>query len=171
MVDKESSSPSKKFGIRPPVWVGVLFVVLAALTLIVFRLPWREGESAILSDFIPKTAHFERSGTVLLLEVATSTETRTRGLGGREKLDENTALLMIFPEDDTYGIWMKDMLFTIDVLWLDSKGRIIDIVERMAPETYPQAFMPSEEVRYVLEAPAGFITAHGVLTGDRVRFE
>jgi len=151
--------------------LGLVFVILSVATFAISRFSWGPDETAIRPDFIPATAHFERSGAVLLLDVATSTEARTKGLSGRENLPENTALLMVFPEDGTYGIWMKDMLFAIDVLWIDSRGVIVDFVERMAPETYPQAFVPTREVRYVIEASAGFVAEHGIGAGERVLFE
>ncbi len=150
--------------------IGAGLIVLAALAFV-----WSRQEAspmAIINEGdTPTTARFERTGAVLALEVATSTEARTKGLGGREALLENTALLMVFPEDGAYGIWMKDMLFPIDVLWLDRRGRIIDLVERMAPETYPQAFVPGEPARYVLETHVGFVSAQGVALGDLVEFE
>ncbi|MDP3735246.1 MAG: DUF192 domain-containing protein [bacterium] len=170
MLDKGPVFPPKRRVRRLQALVGTVLVVLAAILFIVSRYSAGEGD-AIALDFIPKTAYFERPDTLIELEVATSTEARTRGLSGREKLAENKALLMVFPEDGAYGIWMKDMLFSIDVLWLDSKGRITDFVERMAPETYPLSFVPSGKVRYVIEASAGFVAEHGIAAGDVVVFE
>jgi uncharacterized membrane protein (UPF0127 family) len=152
-------------------YIGLVLVVLAVLAFAASRLS-QSGEGEVIEQgFIPTVARFERTGASLALEVATSTEARTLGLSGRKALADNTALLMIFSEDGEYGIWMKDMLFSIDVLWIDARGRVVDLVERFSPETYPQAFIPSRPVRYVIEAPAGFIPLHGIVAGERVQFD
>ncbi len=105
------------------------------------------------------------SSTPLLLEFAITPAERSLGLGGRSYLAEGTGLLFIFDKSDTYGIWMKNMLFPIDVAWLDSKYKIIHIEHDIQPFSYPETFYPSSPARYILETNAGFFDKNGISTG------
>jgi uncharacterized membrane protein (UPF0127 family) len=102
----------------------------------------------------------------LRVEVADTEAARERGLSGRDNLAEGSGMLFVFPKDDQAGIWMKEMKFSIDVIWLDASGTVITIAPTVSPDTYPQAFYPAKPARYILEVPAGFAEAHGVAEGD-----
>ncbi len=64
---------------------------------------------------------------------------------------------------------MRGMQFSIDIIWISRGGEIVDLRERIVPRWYPQVFMPTQPVRYVLEVPAHFISKHDVSIGDRVQ--
>jgi uncharacterized membrane protein (UPF0127 family) len=69
------------------------------------------------------------------------------------------------------GIVMRDMRFPIDILWIDSKLKIVDMVANVAPEPDKKeaelrVYYPRTEVSFVLEVPAGFIEKNGVVLGD-----
>ena len=106
--------------------------------------------------------------TVQATVVETPAE-RQRGLSGREGLAPDEGMLFIFPADGEYGFWMKDMRFSIDILWLAAEGTIVSITENVSPDTYPQSFEPTQQARYVLELPAGYAAAHSVEVGDWVQ--
>ncbi|MDO8552590.1 MAG: DUF192 domain-containing protein [bacterium] len=99
--------------------------------------------------------------------VSTSAE-RAKGLGGRTGLAQGEGMLFVFDTDAKYRFWMKDMFFSIDILWLSRKGEVLDMRQNVSPATYPTAFTPSAPARYVLELPAGFAQAYNVKIGDVV---
>jgi len=102
--------------------------------------------------------------------LALDEEKRVLGLGFKENLDENSGMFFVFEHKDYYGIWMKDMLFPIDILWIDEAGKIVHIEENISPETYPKIFYPKEKARYVLEVNAGFVEKNTILIGEMVGF-
>lgn len=102
------------------------------------------------------------------VEIADTPEARTRGLSGRTSLPENQGMLFVFSTDAPYGIWMKDMHFAIDIVWLSAEGRIVDIKANVVPETYPEVFYPRADARYVLELPARLTELRSVSLGDLV---
>lgn len=110
-------------------------------------------------------------GVNIEAEVADTLSRRMQGLSGRSGLSENTGMLFVFEEDDRHGIWMRDMRFPIDILWLDSTLKVVSLKEYVDPASYPETFYPSEPVRYVLELPAGFTSVHGITEGDQVWVE
>lgn len=121
--------------------------------------------------FYKTTPDAEFGGVSLRLEYATTTEAREQGLGGRTEIPENYGILFVFPKDDKYGFWMKDMLVPIDIFWLDNKGQVVFIAHDIATSTYPNVFYPTEPARYVLETVAGFAREHSIATGTQLRLK
>ena len=102
----------------------------------------------------------------LKLDVSDTSELRTRGLSRREELLPGTGMLFIFEQPGKYGFWMKDMQFSLDIIWFDSGYRAIYLQKNVAPETYPEIFTPPVPAQYVLEVPAGFVDNSGISIGD-----
>lgn len=107
-------------------------------------------------------------GAPVKVEVADTQQEQSQGLGGRESLAPGHGMLFVFREDAKYGIWMENMQFPIDIIWIREDGVVVDIAERVAPETYPETFSPAEPVRYVLETRADFVSLHNIEVGDKV---
>lgn len=93
---------------------------------------------------------------------------RTQGLSGRLSLPDGAGMLFVFDQDDEWGIWMKDMRFSIDIVWIDAEGSVVEVVERATPETYPHVFAPRRPARYVLELPAGYAARNGIAEGIKI---
>lgn len=104
-------------------------------------------------------------GEVLVLEVADTDALRKQGLSGRDGLMSNEGMLFIFPSKGMYSFWMKDMRFPIDIVWLDDAYRIVDVRERVDPDSYPTVFHPDVSTRYTVELSAGFFAKHGLSKG------
>lgn len=100
--------------------------------------------------------------------VADTESERARGLSGRETLALDEGMLFVFEEPGTYGFWMKEMRFSIDILWISAEGRVVGVEKSASPDSYPRIFTPPIPIRYVLEAPAGFFDAHQLEVGQKV---
>ena len=107
----------------------------------------------------------------LLVEIADTNSLRQAGLSGKPFLERGEGMFFIFDADDMHGIWMKDMLFSIDIIWIDSNFNIVDVKESATPESFPAVFKPKEESRYVLEVNANFVEEHSIKIGDSIRFD
>lgn len=109
-------------------------------------------------------------GTRVLVEVVKTPEAQAQGLSGRALLSENDGMLFVYDEPQEVGIWMKDMRFPIDILWIRN-NRIVHIVENASvpiPGQPIPSFRPSAEATEVLELRAGFAKAHTLNIGDPV---
>jgi len=100
-----------------------------------------------------------------------------QGLSGRTSLAPNTGLLFVFDKPDYWGIWMKDMNFPIDVLWITavytregitSDLKVSDIVQNMSPASYPTDYKPHVPALYVLEIPAGTVKVNKIMIGQKM---
>lgn len=102
-------------------------------------------------------------------EVARTPEAKARGLGGRDGLAWDHGMLFPYRRPDFLAFWMKDMRFSIDIVWIRD-GRIVDIAHRVPfdPGGPGPTVRPRELADAVLEVPAGYAQAHGWRRGDAV---
>lgn len=104
------------------------------------------------------------------VDLATTPAELAQGLSGREPLGPEKGMLFIFKTPDTYGFWMKDMKFSLDIIWIDENFKITYIKEDLKPDSFPEVYKPSEKSLYVLEVNSGFIKNNGLKVGDEITF-
>lgn len=109
------------------------------------------------------------AGLVVRLEVANTPESRERGLMFRRSLAGDAGMLFVFPDEAPRTFWMKNTYIPLDMLFIDSNSKILAVVENAEPLTSRGRGAPNP-VKYVLEVNGGFVKAHGILVGQRVRF-
>ena len=80
-------------------------------------------------------------------------------------------MLFVYEQPQPIGIWMKDMRFSLDIIWIRD-GRIVH-VEKNAPPLVPsgpeRVYTATGEA--VLEVPAGFADQQKIRVGDRVKVD
>jgi len=108
---------------------------------------------------------------VLKVELAETIASQTLGLSGRKSLGEKEGMLFVFDHPDQYLFWMKDMNFSIDMIWLDENSKIIYIQKDARPESYPEVFGPRRSSSYVLEVVSGFSDKYNLREGDSLVFQ
>jgi uncharacterized membrane protein (UPF0127 family) len=104
----------------------------------------------------------------LNVTIADEPEERIQGLSGVTSLTDFNGKLFIFDTDEKHGIWMKDMLFPIDIIWIDKNLMVIDIAENVDPSTYPRVYAPKNSARFALEVNAFFVSTTKIAIGDRL---
>lgn len=109
-------------------------------------------------------------GKTYMVDVSETSYTLTKGYSGRAPISDNEGMIFVFDKVDKHGIWMKDMLFAIDIIWMDENYVINHIEKSVTPDTYPKVFVPNEPGKYVLEVSAGQVEKLGVKIGDKVNF-
>ncbi len=102
------------------------------------------------------------------VSIADNEEERSKGLSGVESLKEEEGKLFIFDKEGRYGFWMKDMLFPIDIIWIDNSGHVVHIEESVLPDSYPTIYSTPVSARFVLEVNAFFVDTFNVDIGDKV---
>jgi uncharacterized membrane protein (UPF0127 family) len=141
-------------------------IVIGGLVLILVALV----ASYMLRSFQPSTQVRLGSG-VFSTQLATTDAARKQGLSGVTHLDPNGGLLMVFPGDDEWGIWMKDMNIPLDIIWMNNEKKVIYIVTDASPDLgTSKIFKPEKPARYVLEVPAGTVKNAGIKVGDSATF-
>ena len=101
----------------------------------------------------------------LRLEDATTPWQLERGLSGRYKLPKDTAMIFVFDQPDNQCMWMKQMRFNLDMVWLNQDKEIYKIIKNISPDTYPESFC-ADNTKYVLELNPGTVDKLGLNIGD-----
>lgn len=104
---------------------------------------------------------------ILNVDIADTDEKRALGLSGRDDLS-GRGMIFIFEDEEVRGFWMKDMLISIDILWIDSNGVILHIESNVSPDSYPDVFRPNVLAKYVLETDANYMNKKGFKVGDKI---
>lgn len=105
---------------------------------------------------------------IVKAEVADTSASREQGLSGRKGLGKTEGMLFVFPLAGRYGFWMKDMLFPIDIIWINENGVVVNVVENAKPEDYPTTYINQAPASYVLEIQANKAREYGVYLGSKV---
>lgn len=105
------------------------------------------------------------------VELARSGREKMRGLSGRTDLKAGCGMLFVYERPQPIGIWMKDMRFPLDILWIRD-GRVVHVEEHAPPlvPTGPERVYTATG-DLVLEVPAGFARSHKVRVGESVTLD
>ena len=114
-------------------------------------------------------------GKAFSLEVADSSAERQLGLGGRDGLEEGNAMLFVWSEERSVTMWMKDVPFDLDAVFIDEDLRIV-VVHAMKAQPGASLdelvrYRSGEPVKYVLEIAGGFAERWSITPGMNVRLE
>ena len=124
-----------------------------------------------MREYVLPTAIIKIAGQILKVELAKTPLAWKKGLSGRENLKENKGMLFIFSENKRHAIWMKDMKFPIDIIWVKA-GQVVDIMPDAPPaaldDKNPSVYLPREEAGGVLEVSAGFAEKYNLKIGDKI---
>jgi len=110
------------------------------------------------------------SSIEVLVEDARTSKDREIGLMYREELCEDCGMIFIFDSDVSGGFWMRNCEISLDLIFIDSSGRIVDIKKEFEPciEDPCPIYRPDKNYRYVLEVNDGWTSKHEVSIGDSV---
>ncbi len=104
------------------------------------------------------------------LEYATTPQARATGLSGRKEMAADHGMLFVYDKPEKTCMWMKDMGFALDIIWLDYDSRVIHIKTFVSPNTYPADFCPPTLAGYVIELKAGQVKRAKVTLGQHLSF-
>lgn len=112
-----------------------------------------------------KTKQLTIDKKIITVFIADSSFKKMLGLMHRKSLGKNEGMLFIFGRSSKYGIWMLNMNFNIDILWLDGNFKITDILKNAKPcksMLHCKTYYPKNSSKYVLEVNSGFVVANKI---------
>jgi uncharacterized membrane protein (UPF0127 family) len=101
------------------------------------------------------------------IEIADYPEALQQGLMHRKHMPANHGMLFLFERELPVLMWMKDTPMPLDMLFIDSTGRIVYIAPNATPYSTRQ-IGARKPVRAVLELKGGTAGLRGITAGDRV---
>ncbi len=101
------------------------------------------------------------------VEIAKTPEDKRRGLMHRKKLPKNNGMLFVFQEKQMRAFWMKNTYIPLDLVFIDSEGRIVHIHHDAQPHSL-DPISSRFPAQYVLEVNAGMAEEWKIGRGDTV---
>jgi uncharacterized membrane protein (UPF0127 family) len=117
------------------------------------------------------TAKISLDSTSYKVYLANTPYQQELGLSYSLPLSGHTGMLFSFDKSDTYGFWMKDMWYSLDLIWIDHEMKVVWIEHHISPKTFPHVYIPSMPAQYVLELRSGEAQVNGLSVGDVVKIE
>jgi len=107
----------------------------------------------------------------ITVEVVKTPETRQQGLSGRTSISNSEGMLFEFESSlDTNCFVMRDMRFSIDMLWMNEEREVVTVRPDVRPETYPEVFCPDQPAKYGLELASGNAERLEIVPGAKLRW-
>ncbi len=103
------------------------------------------------------------------METVVDAADQVKGLSGRTKLPPGDGMLFKYPNLQQRCMWMKDMNFNLDIVWLDASKRVTSITPNLSPASYPQSYCA--DAQYVIELNAGETAKHNLRLGQVVMLD
>lgn len=104
------------------------------------------------------------------MDIADSNSERGKGLSGRISMKDDQGMIFVFDQPQIQCFWMKDMNFSLDMIWLNEQKEVINIMDSIKPETYPNQFCSDLPAKYVIELTAGSANRLGIQQGQALVF-
>jgi hypothetical protein len=104
------------------------------------------------------------------VELAIEEDDRRRGLMFRRSLGADEGMLFLWDEPQAIGMWMKNTLIPLDMLFIDERGVVVHIARNTRPLSL-DVISPGRPVSAVLELKGGRAAELGITPGARVVHE
>ena len=139
------------------------------------------GMMSLPKDVKLEQAEFPRGivkidDVTLQVQIADTKPLQTRGLMFQEKLPYDQGMLFIFEDEGIRSMWMLNMQFSLDLLWIDAQGNVVHIEKDTQPcksalETMACTFTNGngEEAKYVLEVTSGFVDKFNITENSKLK--
>jgi len=143
---------------------------LLVTALILFSATKGEAQSFGLNNFErSKLSVLSKSKShEFIVEIARTDRQQRQGLMFRRRLAGNEGMLFVYSSAKILKMWMKNTYLPLDMLFIDAKGRIVNIVERTVPGSL-EIISSVEQAMAVLEVNGGTTSRLNIQKGDRVR--
>ena len=115
-------------------------------------------------------------GVPFRVELAVTSAERILGLSGHPPLAADAGMLFVFEQARKPSFWMKEMLFPLDMIWIDADCTVVHITREAPPQAPDQSlsslprYGPPVPVLYVLEINAGRAESAAVTLGSAAWF-
>lgn len=144
-----------------------LISILAPAFALVLGAAALASQSAHAQSLTPLTIQSGGKAHTFNVELADTEQERQTGLMFRESLPKDGGMLFDFGNPQPASIWMKNTLIPLDILFIDTDGKVLAIARNAVPHSLRQ-ISPGVPVKGVLEINGGAAAELGINPGDTV---
>lgn len=149
----------------------VKLIVTAVLIAFTGINTWFFTHKAELLDLQKIVIQTEQAELNVYVELAQTPQEKSLGLMHRDSLKEGRGMLFIYENPQIVSFWMKNMLISIDMIFIGEDFTIKHISHGATPclpETQCAYYRPPVPVKYILEVPNGYAERHQIIVGDKL---
>jgi hypothetical protein len=151
-------------------WVAALLTLLGLVA--AAAAPAQEPGALLELSSFPRSTLTIHSATspdahVFRIWLADTPPRQQQGLMFVRDLPAEEGMLFVERQSRVWGMWMKNTFVPLDMLFIDSRGRVAAIFERTVPHSLQTLSFP-KPVKAVLELRGGETVRRGIRVGDRV---
>lgn len=127
----------------------------------------KSNQAGVISDELGFKYNFKINDIEFKIAKAQTVDQMTLGLSGLPSLKDNQGMLFVYDKETTPVFWMKDMLFDIDIVWIN-KGVVVGITKDLSstPSLQLMKYPAPQPVDQVLEINAGLAGKYNIKIGD-----
>lgn len=155
------------------------FIALALSSILLLIFGCKEEPKSVVA---PTNITFKKEGTLQLYKSGTDSiitsfdielaedeyETQT-GLMHRGSMQNNQAMLFIFPNVQMRSFYMKNTLIPLDIIYLDETKKVVSI-QKNAKQMDERSLPSTAPAKYVLEINGGLSDQLNIVEGDSIAF-
>lgn len=140
--------------------IGLAFVAILLVIGFVFYQNGTISFSSLFSDIKYKTVKINE--LKLSVRLARTSSEHVASLNNIKSIPQSQGMLFVFDEDGRYDISTTNMLFPVDLMWIDGSGTIVDAQVNVAPGLRDPV-RTSKHARYVLMVNAGVMDRNDIV--------
>ncbi len=145
--------------------LAILLIIstILAVLLLLLNIVWPKSVN------LSKQTKVKINNQAIYLEIADQPLKQIEGLSNRKTLAANSGMLFVYPDKNFRSFWMKDMNFSLDIIWIND-DKIVGINKNLAPEgNQPtRSYKSPVPVNYVIEVNSGFTDKYNIKIDDYV---
>jgi uncharacterized protein len=147
----------------------VLFLIVVGG--LYFSQNYLKGGSFFVSS--RKTSTVTIGSHILKVTKVSSQKEREIGLSEAKSISSDRGMLFLFDKSDYYPFWMKNMKFSIDIIYInnDTIVTIKENAQTLKNNENPIIYTPTEPADKVLEIQSGLSKKYNFKNGDKVKYE
>ena len=77
----------------------------------------------------------------IVVQIADTPDKQTQGLSDRTSLPQGKGIIFVFDTPAPQYMWMKDMNFALDIVWLDQNKKVVHIAADATAESYREILL------------------------------
>ncbi len=113
----------------------------------------------------PLTIRSKGGDFKFMVEIADTRKKRAGGLMYRKNIPDNAGMLFVYNKSKHRTMWMKNTYISLDILFVDDMGRIVNISHNANPMSKTPV-KSHHSVNAVLEIKGGKAASLGIEVGD-----
>ena len=142
-------------------------VAIHVFSILIFAFPVISMAAQLPTDAERLVIETRNGPVAFSVELALTADDRASGLMNRQSMPADHGMLFRFDQTRQVLMWMKNTPQSLDILFIQSDGIIINLEKNTTPYSL-KSISSKGRIKWVLELTAGFAEKKGISVGDKL---